>query len=319
MSSIFANCYSLTDIPPLDFSKVTNLSSAFAGCASLQNVPYLNTTSALTTVTQMFYSAGAGSRIREISFADTSNVTNFSLAFWDCRNLKKINGLNTAKATNMQEMFSACLSLEEMPTLQFDELVDATAVFSSTGVKTFGNTLFSFPKATNISRLFQNSGNLEFVPPINAPLALNVSLMFSGCGNLTNVAGLTIASGASLASFNTTGFNNMFNTCLSLNTIPRLNLDGLSAAAFTSIFTNMFASCINLSSLNGITGIGYNISVANAKLSATALNELYNGLSVVGASGSNTRTVTVTGNWGASAALGHLPSIAIAKGWQVTG
>jgi hypothetical protein len=46
------------------------------------------------------------------------------------------------------------------------------------------------------------------------------------------------------------------------------------------------------------------------------LNNLYQSLAVVGASGSGTKTITVTSNWGAA---NDNPAIAIAKGWTVTG
>jgi hypothetical protein len=59
------------------------------------------------------------------------------------------------------------------------------------------------------------------------------------------------------------------------------------------------------------TGIAQNISVANCKLSATKLNEIYSNLKTV-----TGKTITVTGNYGTAS---DDPSIAIAKGWTVTG
>jgi hypothetical protein len=51
--------------------------------------------------------------------------------------------------------------------------------------------------------------------------------------------------------------------------------------------------------------------VASCKLSATKLNEIYSNLKTV-----TGKTITVTGNYGTAS---DDPSIAIAKGWTVTG
>ncbi len=55
----------------------------------------------------------------------------------------------------------------------------------------------------------------------------------------------------------------------------------------------------------------FTFSVANAKMSATALNEMYSILPTV-----TGQTVTVTGNYGVS---GDDPTIATVKGWTVVG
>jgi len=100
--------------------------------------------------------------------------------------------------------------------------------------------------------------------------------------------------------------------------VPNWNFSGVSGAVgYASVYNNFFASQTSVSKV-GITGIQHNFSVSGCKLSGTALNELYASLAVVGASGSAAKTITVTGNWGASAALGHNPVIAISKGWTVT-
>jgi hypothetical protein len=59
------------------------------------------------------------------------------------------------------------------------------------------------------------------------------------------------------------------------------------------------------------TGIKFTFSVANCKLSAAALNEIYTNLATV-----TSQTITVSGNHGTNA---DDPTIATAKGWTVTG
>ena len=59
-----------------------------------------------------------------------------------------------------------------------------------------------------------------------------------------------------------------------------------------------------------LTPLKYTFSVANAKMSANALNEMFSILPTV-----TGKTVTITGNYGASTCD---TSIATAKGWTVT-
>jgi len=311
----FGACTSLEEIPPFDFSKATNLVFTFGGSWRINKLPVLNTTSALTSIYLMF---GYGSSIREITFTNTTNCTNFNGAFIYCYRLKKINGLDTTNATDLGGIFSQCFSLEEAPFLRFDNLVNGSNVFYGSNVRILGNTYLFFPKANTIEALFRFNGNISEIPPIDAPNALNMAYAFQNNYSLHTIKGLTLAQGASLASFNAAGFQNTFDGCHNLTNVPRLNLAGLSAAGRENVFLNMFANCRSIANLNGITGINYNISLAGQKLSATALNEIYAGLGVVGASGAGVRTITVTTNWGASAALGHNPAIAIGKGWTVT-
>jgi hypothetical protein len=309
MAGMFSSCITLETIPPIDFSKTTTLSYTFATCYNLRKLPYLNTSTALTNVNYAFTDA---SNIEEINFQTTANVTQWQGTFVRTRSLTKLTGIDTSKATNVSGMFTNC-GLELCPVLNFDSLVNGSDLFYASSFKSFGNTYFSFPKATSLGSLFRYSAVAE-CPPIDAPLCLYVGYMFEG-SYLVTLKGLTLPRGISLASFNASGFNNMFNNCGTLSSIPNFNLDGLSGA-FTTIFASMFSGCKSLGSLNGITGIAYNLDLTGLKLSGTALNEVYQGLAIVGASGSNTRTITVTSNWGTAT---DDPSIAIAKGWAVTG
>ena len=53
MTNMFYNCLSLTSIPLLDTHNVKNMASMFLGCISLTSVPRLDATS-LTSASQMF-------------------------------------------------------------------------------------------------------------------------------------------------------------------------------------------------------------------------------------------------------------------------
>jgi hypothetical protein len=99
----------------------------------------------------------------------------------------------------------------------------------------------------------------------------------------------------------------MFNNCNSLAFVPALVTTTVTAA---SGFANMFLNCNSLARIKA-SDFRFTFSVANCKLSAAALDEIYTNLpTVVG------QTITVSGNYGIA---GDDPTIATAKGWTVTG
>ena len=99
----------------------------------------------------------------------------------------------------------------------------------------------------------------------------------------------------------------MFTGCTSLSSVPALNV---SAVSSSGNFTTMFNDCNSLSRIQA-ANFNYTFSVANCKLGATELNEIYTNLPVaVG------QTITVSNNVGTT---GDNPTIATAKGWTVTG
>lgn len=72
----------------------------------------------------------------------------------------------------------------------------------------------------------------------------------------------------------------------------------------------MFGNCFSLQSI-GATNMKFTHTIANCKMSATALNAYYTALPTV-----TSQTLTVTNNWGTAS---DNPAIATAKGWTVTG
>jgi hypothetical protein len=122
--------------------------------------------------------------------------------------------------------------------------------------------------------------------------------MFLNCFALQSVPLFNTASVTTMVS--------MFQSCFALQSVPAFDASAVTSSAG---FNNMFLNNNSLSSMKA-TGINYTFSVANCKLSAAALDEIYTNLpTVVG------QTITVTGNWGTAS---HDPTIATAKGWTVT-
>ena len=86
LQELFFNCSSLTTIPDMDTSQVTNMRYMFEGCSSLTTIPAL----------------------------DTSQVTNVPLMFYGCSSLTSVPALDTSQVTNVRLMFYGCSSLESV-------------------------------------------------------------------------------------------------------------------------------------------------------------------------------------------------------------
>lgn len=311
MSGMFQNCQSLRYLPPLNTSRVTNFNGMFNGCKSLINIPVLDTSKGINldamfagcnSLTNTFTINGACCTsmaqlyqgclvLKEASFVNTEKVTSFASTFNGCYSLKKITGLDTSSNTSFLFTFRDTFSLEEYPTLNSSNVTNFGGMFWQNRTLAKGLSLDT-RKGTNFNQMFLNCISLNYVPPMTF--------------------GLT-------AAYDAAAFNSMFSGCYGLKELGTLDVSGVTTAStHASVYATMFQTCTALAKV-GITGAQHNISFASCSLGPTALNSIYTNLAVVGASGSATKTITVTNNWGASAALGHLPSIAEAKGWQVAG
>ena len=269
---------------------------------------------------------GSGSQV--IRFADLervnivrSSVVNFSYLFYGCYSLQAVVSISTdaVSGVNMSYMFSNCYSLTSVP--QFD----TSAVTSMNNMFNNCYSLASVPQfdtsaVTSMSGMFQGCFSITSVPLFNTATVTNMGSMFSNCSSLTSVPQFNTAAVTSMSNmfsycysltsvplFNTakvTNMGSMFSNCSSLTSVPQFN-----TAAVTSM-SNMFSGCLSLSKVS-MTGMKVSFSVANCKLSAERLNEIYSNLAVV-----TGQTITVTGNYGTAS---DDPTIATAKGWTVTG
>jgi surface protein len=317
MATMFSTCHSLPFVPLFNTAAVTNMASMFLGCGSLPFVPLFNT-AAVTDMSNMFNSCNS---LLKVPFFNTAAVTNMTGMFSSCRNLTTVPLFNTAAVTNMINMFSTCVKLATVPLFNTAAVTSMTNMFSTCS-SLVTVPLFNTAAVTNMSLMLANCRNLTTVPLFNTAAVTNMSSMLNGCSTLTTVPLFNTAA--------VTDMSNMFNSCNSLAAIPLFN-----TAAVTVIFS-MFGSCISLSSVPALvvtavtTGnfvamfincnslarieaknFRFSFSVANCKLSATALNEIYTNLPVaVG------QTITVTNNYGTT---GDDPTIATAKEWTVTG
>ena len=318
MSNMFSSCFALTTVPLFNTVAVTTMQSMFSGCSSLTTVPLLNT-AAVTNMSSMFNSCFS---LTTVPLFNTAAVTNMISMFNSCSSLTTVPLLNTVAVTNMSSMFNSCSSLTTVPLLNTVAVTNMSSMFGSCFAFTTV-PLLNTVAVTNMSNMFNSCFSLTTVPLFNTAAVTNMSNMFNNCVSLTtvplfNTAAVTNMQGM-LASclclttvplFNTaavTTINAMFQSCSSLQEVPALVTTAVTSSAG---FSNTFATCPSLLRIQA-KNFRFTFSVANCKLSATALDEIYTNLPTV-----TSQTITVSGNWGTAT---DNPSIATAKGWTVTG
>jgi surface protein len=341
--SMFANCFSLEEVPLLDLSDATFTPSMFSNCFSLKTIPRFNVKNVVNS-SSMFANCHSLEEIPELLF---ETVTNTLGMFLNCFNLRKINCIfSSTQIFNTSTMFSGCSALKEAPEIDLAKNINASSMFLNcsnlkkiqdydlrsciTTLSMFSgcSTLEKAPNlfmtiVENTSGMFSNCFNLRYVPNYNTSTVTNMSFMFSGCSSLEYGPQLDYSSCTTTVSMFTTcpnlkylpaplgnteninAISTMFSGCNSLKEIPEYNFNGVVAAQ-----TNPFLNCNSLIDFKA-TNLKVSFSVANAKLSAAALDRLYTNLPVVSG-----QTITVTNNWGTAT---DDPTIATAKGWTVTG
>jgi len=173
---------------------------------------------------------------------------------------------------------------------------------------------------TSVGPSFSQSYALRSVS-LDTSSVTNFTTMFQSCLSLQTVPALNTAAG--------TNFTAMFQSCLSLQTVPALN-----TAAGTN-FTNMFQNCYSLQTvplLNTAAGTNftnmfqYCYSLQQSDITGTTYTISYASANLSAAALNNiytklgtaagAQTITETSNWGTA---GDDPTIATAKGWTVAG
>ena len=153
-----------------DIAKSTyTLSSSvpwYSSRASITTVEFVNKVSPQYSTAWWFYDCSRLTTIKNISNLDTSNVTNMSRMFYNCRRLANldVSSFNTAKVTNMSYMFYSCEPLTNLDLSNF-------------------NTA----NVTNMSYMFWSCKNLTkiYVSSSNWTTATTATNMFDGCGTST--------------------------------------------------------------------------------------------------------------------------------------
>lgn len=179
---------------------------------------------------------------------DTSNVTNMSDMFNNCKKLERIDlsEFNTAKVTNMRGMFKDCLRLKALSLTSFDtsKVTDMEEMFKRcTDLTTINiSTSFNTSNVTSMANMFEYCSSLNELDlrDFNTNNVITMKMMFYNCANLVSL---------NLSSFNTSKVTDMsyiFAGCKGLTGLDVSNFD-------TSKVTDMsyvFSGCSKLTQLD---------------------------------------------------------------------
>ena len=141
-----------------------NASYMFAHFANLEEIDFGDCfdTSNVTNMSAMFYDCRDLTSL-DLSSFDTSNVTNMSDMLHDCRSLTSLNlsGFDTSSVTEMRSMFHGCSSLTSLSLDGFDtaNVTDMSCMFHSCSDLTSLNLSgFDASNATDIHWMFSGCG-----------------------------------------------------------------------------------------------------------------------------------------------------------------
>ena len=247
--SMFLGCKNITkiDLSSLITKYITNISYMFRDCINLRsiNMQYLN----MQHVYQMKgIFSGCESLSKIICFFDTSNISNMSFMFYNCKSLKEIDlkKFNTNKVINMNRMFYGCKSLIELNLSSFntENVLNMNEMFNGCNnlEKIIFSSNFKTNKIINMNSMFKNCNgliNLDLLS-FDTSIVTDMSNMFYGCNNLKNLNLL------SFVTDNVIDMSEMFNGCKQL-----INLEiSLFKTKNVTNMKGMFKDCINLKNID---------------------------------------------------------------------
>ena len=192
----------------------------------------------------------------DLTYLDTSQVTNMSYMFQDCSSLTSldVSNFNTSNVTDMSSMFDGCSSLTNLDVSHFDtsKVTSMSHMFSNCrGLTSLDVSHFDTSNVTNMNGMFMlsstssSSGSyskLTFldVSHFDTSNVTNMSYMFYGCSDLTNL------DVSNFDTLNVINMSNMFQGCHSLSV---LDASRFNTSKVTDM-SNMFSSCSGLTSLD---------------------------------------------------------------------
>lgn len=284
VNDMFKTCYSLVETYPINvtINSSAYINSMFYGCKSLKYIDLTINSNNNYSLDSLFYqcstlntikltltgtgkvtslsNAFANTLIKESPVIDTSLCTNFTGTFQNCNRLVNLYEYNYAKAINLSNMLNGCYSLKD------------AGYFNTTSA------------LTQVGSMCNNCFSLE-----KAPVFANSSGVTSAISMLNLCYSLKTIPAYVFGNITATNIGNFLNTCSSLQVMPAITI----GSVYTSN-SNILYNCYSLKRM--LMPLRFTFSVANAKMSATALNEMYTALPTV----ATTQTVTVTGNYGAT-------------------
>ena len=297
---MFYNCYNLYETYPIIITPLDELSivGMFTYCRSLSELD-LTIDSDINYSLSNTFSNCYSIKEHKLTVLGTGKVNNLSSTFGSNTSLIKTPAIDTSLCTTFSATFTACYSLVEFYEYDYSSAITLSLIINGcVSLKKAGH--FNTTSAlTNLSSMVTGCLALAEAPTFDNTSNVNtIASMFNNCYNIK------IVPVYSFPAVTTTGLTSVFTNCSSLISVPNITF-GSGVTNNTNCVTN----CYSLKRM--LTSLKFTFSVANSKMSATALNEMYSILPTV-----TGQTVTVTGNYGVS---GDDPTIATSRGWTVVG
>ena len=200
-----------------------------------------------TTGYMWFYNCYKLTGIENISYLNTSEMTNMEKMFGRCSKLESLDlsNINTEKVETMRYMFDSCSMFESLDLSNFntEKVTDMSSMFNDCSkLQSLDLSNFNTAKVTDMRYMFYDCSNLQSLDlsNFNTAMVTDMRYMFYDCSNLQSI---------NLSNFNTekvTNMNNMFSDC------PKLQSLDLSSFNTEMVETMraMFSDCPKLQSLD---------------------------------------------------------------------
>ena len=271
MSYMFSNCSALLSLDVANFNtaKVTDMSYMFSNCLALTSLYLTNfNTEKVTNMVRMFSSCKALTTIYASSKFVTTQVSNSSDMFYNCKKLKGEEEWTNDKATGKTyAKIEGGYFSGGIPRVKY---ADGTLTFFLTSKETLGENEYELNSGKNFPEWMKHSlGIIKVVFDTSFANARPTSCYkwFWWCGNLNQVEGIKnlntkevtdmvnmFCDCRDLSSLDVSGFNTgkvtdmsgMFYDCISLKLLDVAKFN----TANVKSMSNMFYNCQNLASLN---------------------------------------------------------------------
>ena len=163
----------------------------------------------------------------DLSAIDTSEVTNMSYMFYNCRSLTSldVSKLDTSNVTNMTWMFAECSSLTSLDVSKFDtsKVTNMSYMFyNCRSLTSLDVSKLDTSNVTNMSGMFENVRRLTSLDVSNFDTSqvIDMSWMFGNCSGLTSL---------DVSSFDTsqvTNIDSMFCNCPAWDAVDKTKFAG---------------------------------------------------------------------------------------------
>ena len=231
-----------------DYDQLIATRAWFQNCGSLEQfvgIENLVTTN-VTDMSSMFFECRKLTSL-DLSGFKTDNVTDMNGMFYNCIKLTSLNvsGFKTDNVTNMRHMFRNCRSLTSFDLSGFktDNVTDMSWMFSlCKSLESLDLSGFNTDKVTNMSWMFDDCKSLKslVVSGFKTDNVTNMGCMFGSC------SGLTSLDVSGFKTDNVTDIGGMFVGCHGLTS---LDVSGFKTDNVTYM-SSMFAGCSSLTSLD---------------------------------------------------------------------